>query len=140
MAKLSEKKAEKIKWLKRQGFSTREIAKRLEIAPATAYYYAREIDPEKSKIHAEWRKKGLQILKKQLGKTEGIGMGVEKVEGVPFALVHLGFTVICPYCGSEEDHVYLCLECGRCLCVGSEDCVKEFDLKTAQRKEEVSLK
>lgn len=149
--KVSKEYAEMIKNLKRQGFSTREIAKRLGIAPATAYYYAREVHSKVSKIHSFWRKIGMRMLKEGLGRTEGMdmyafpgknGKNLKRFRTFPFhfAFVHLGFTIICPLCGSEKSYIWLCLESGVCMCLNQKGCSGVFSLKTAQRREEVDLR
>jgi len=145
--RISKEYEEMIKNLKMQGFSIREIAKRLKIAPTTVFYYARDVNPKVSEIHSLWRRMGIRTLKEGLGRTEGMDMYVfpdwkrirSRTFPSHFALVHLGFTVICPHCGSEKSYVWLCLEDGVCICL-KKGCGGAFELKTAQRKEEVALK
>lgn len=56
------------------------------------------------------------------------GIGIRRCE--EGFLVHLPYTYFCPNCGREQNHAWLCLECGKFLPAEcSEDaCYKGFEL------------
>jgi len=145
MTKLSEERINKIKELRRDGLSFRDIEKRLGISYATAFYYGRDtqVNNHHPKVSVHIKKmveaQRTEIKKKaqkMIGAVEGTAGIVREIDGTPLALVHLPYVIICPYCKKEGNHIWLCLECGGGLCT---NCWEDIDLKIVPRKEELSL-
>jgi len=128
MKKLSDEQIKKIKELRRAGLTIRQIATRIKMSPGTVFYYARSV---KEVGH---RKRAFKLIKQEIDTTEGIETTIYKIEGIEVALIHLPFIVICSDCKKEENHIWLCLDCGTFFCTS---CGNDVNLKTLSRKEEL---
>ncbi len=54
------------------------------------------------------------------------------LEGHKFLRIHFPHTFYCPGCGLEQNHSWLCVECGEFIpaeCEESEACAKGFNIK-----------
>lgn len=143
MKRLSDEQVKKVRELRERGLSYREIEKQTGISYGAAYTYGKETAKHHAKvqIHIEGMgEKGRAELERKTREMVemigGAGSVVFEFDGTQLALVHLPYTIICPECGAENNHIQLCLDCGGGLCV---ECWSDIDIKTAQRKEEPSL-
>ena len=141
MMRMTDEQIAKVKQLREKGLSTRQIATRLQIAPATTFYYARDVvvrEDLKEDNHQpslKTKEEALKLLKEKIGTTEGAGIEILEDEEMLFGFFHLPFTLICPHCGKQSNDCYFCFDCGDFFCMG---CTKIFDLKTVPRKEELT--
>lgn len=140
--KLSDEQISKIKEFRRKGLSTRSIAERLQVAPATVFYYCRDVeikeniheDAKEKAARLKIRKKTAELLEKAIGKGF-VRAYLYRVDGLQYALVCLGFVLVCPHCGAESRHVWLCVDSGDFFCL---DCRGSIDIKTVPRKKELA--
>jgi len=139
MKKISGEKIQKVRELRETGLSVREVGKRLNMAPATVFRYAQDVsvDPHNRvdpKIMAAIRKTGLADIEVAR---------VSDYSDDRLVFICLPYTIICPHCGKEADHIGFCVDCEGLYCFGndgSDGCGKNIDLRTAQRKEEAQIK
>ena len=106
-----------IKTLRKQGLTIREIAERTGIPRSTIHKMLENVqvkgEPE-TEVEPE--------------------VDIDKLQ-----LIHLPYIYFCPRCGREQNHVFLCLECGKFLPADCLDdaCYEEaFDLSQVKRKQE----
>ena len=142
--KLSEVKIKKIKELRRAGLSVNEISRRLQVAPATVFYYARDVDTEKNETPSVITANNLELLTRLMKRSAHTAslFATILIDGLRFTQIDIPFTIVCPYCGIEQSRIGFCIDSGEFFCVGTErkgGCGKNIDLKTAPRKEELSL-
>lgn len=122
MKKLSEEKIREIKALRRRGLTHREIAKKLNIAHMTAYYYTLDTKiTTASEVLEEFNK----LLQKNL------------IDNRYFEIFTSPDTIICSHCTKQNKKIGFCWESGTFFCM---DCGNHINLRTAQRKEELAIK
>lgn len=118
--RLSDGTIKKIKELRRKGLSFNEIGKRLQLPGATTFYHARDESIEKKPIT-----KSSDIDGKMLGNAWAVR-------------VELPFTIICPGCGEELKEIGFLFDSSTFQ--DTLNCGAVINLRTAPRKEELSLK
>lgn len=123
MRKLSDETIGKIKELRKEGLTVREIGERLRLSPATVFYYARDIT-KGSEYEEQNRIKQAKIREAEV---------LTDVEGYEALSLYLPYTIICPHCGKEQDTIALYYDTGNLYC----ECGKKIDLRVAPRKEEL---
>jgi hypothetical protein len=99
--------------LKKQGLTIREISQRTGIP--------------KSTVHNLLGSSGANV---QMDEDA-------EVDTKNFRLIHLPYDFRCPSCGQKQNHVFLCLECGKCIpteCLEprEKECLVGFNLSQLQ--------
>ena len=150
MKKLSKEKIDKIKVLRGEGLSHREIGERLKIALTTVFYYARDVKVRESyDLIGKLLREGLENKKRKTENKEKLSpFGFFSIDGKAYAFVELPFIIRCPHCQKETKQLGFSFDSNKFFCLGKgidKDAIKgtcgmTIDLRTAQRKEEVSLK
>lgn len=126
MKKLSEEKIREIKALRRRGLTHREIAKKLNIAHMTAYYYT--LDTKITSKSELLEKKPFKITFSK--KAPALQFGE-----LWFTIIQLPFSVICPRCKKERDRLGFCFDWEIFIC----ECGEDISLRTVQRKKEFNI-
>lgn len=99
--------------LEKQGLTIRQISQKTGIP--------------KSTVHNLLGKRGANIQM-----DEEVEVDVKN-----FRLIHLPYDFRCPSCGQKQNHVFLCLKCGKCIpadCLEPRrtECLVGFDLSQLQ--------
>ena len=64
----------------------------------------------------------------------------DEYEGLKFYFVHLPCTFFCPECGLEQNHAFICADCGMLIpaeCSRYDCCSEGFNLSEVTRKAEI---
>lgn len=108
--------ANRLKLLREQGYTIREIANQTGVPSATVHRYTRNISVNGHHHIGKPKKPSSSRKKRDHGfpKLEGRYIGIEKGRRYRALYIHLPDTVICPECDLETQHVVICLDCGQC--------------------------
>lgn len=107
---------DRIKRLRKEGLTIREIAQRTGIPRSTVHKWLSRRSPSVDKDNGS--------VSPQMDKVP------DEAVNYYFELIHMPFTFRCPNCGREQNHAYLCLLCLKFIPADCEDdkCVDGFDL------------
>ncbi len=73
---------------------------------------------------ARWKDRAVSNISEHINPDE--------YEGLKFYFVHLPYTFFCPECGLEQNHAFICADCGMLIpaeCGENDDCGKGFYLR-----------
>ena len=150
MKKLSKEKINKIKMLRENGLSHREISDRLKIALTTVFYYARDVKSTESyDMIGKLLREGVENKKRKTENKKKLSpFGFLSINGKTYAFVNLPSAIRCPHCQKEVKQLGYSFDSNKFFCIGEgidKDTIKgtcgmTIDLRTAQRKEELAIK